>query len=188
MTTYEGWHFLRTDRRLGYRDNRLAVVGETLTVSGPLVICKRGLHASARALDALSYAPGPIACRVQLSGTVLVGSDEHADKACATERTVLAIVDASDVLREFIRDTFIIRQPHLVTLFELAGLVAVAQGLRALAMDTAPLPDIERRCRAAAGTAAWTAAWDAAGDAAGDNLNARLESRLLAAVEDYSDE
>ena len=50
-----------------------------------------GLHASKRPLDALQYAPGPIVQYVRLSGSIV----ERADKACATERTCLWVMDAS---------------------------------------------------------------------------------------------
>ena len=127
MTDVYGWHFVAADRRLRFEDGREVVVGETLTMDGPqrghsLVMCKWGLHASPRATDALGYAPGPVACYVRLSGEVLEPTAEHPDKMCATERTVLAMVDATDLLREFIRDTLVYRQPHLVPLFETAGL------------------------------------------------------------------
>lgn len=47
--TDQFWHFAADDRRLGYGDRRLIVPGETLTVSGDLVLCQHGLHASRRA-------------------------------------------------------------------------------------------------------------------------------------------
>ena len=201
MAELLGWHFVREDRRLGYGDGRVVEVGETLTVEGPLEMCQHGLHASVRALDALRYAPGPIACRVRLSGEVLGPTAEHSDKACATERTVIAMVDATDLLREFIRDTLIFRQPHMVSLFEKAGLPEHARALRAIEMETATWEEIQRVCDAtmdatwaatrdatwaatgdAAWDAAWAATWDATWDATWAELNERLEARLLDAM------
>jgi hypothetical protein len=154
----------------------------------------------------LQYAPGPIACRVVLSGEVILGTGDHADKACATERTVVSMVDdATDLLRDFIRDTLIFRQPHMVTLFERAKLQEHARALRALEMETASWEEIEAVCGAArdaardaawgaaraaawdaagaaAWDAAWAAAWDAAGAAAGGVLNEKLEARLATAM------
>ena len=95
-----GWHFLRENRRLGYEDTRLVTVGETLSVEGRLVLCQSGLHASARPIDALKYAPGPIVCRVELSGSILYGDD----KACASHRRVLWMGDATKALRHFACD------------------------------------------------------------------------------------
>ncbi len=92
-----GYHFLGQDSRLQFKPRRLVKVGQTLKVKPPISLCCYGLHASKRATDALGYAPGPIICRVRLSGEIQEGSD----KACATERSVLAMADASDVLHEF---------------------------------------------------------------------------------------
>lgn len=55
------------------------------------------MHASRRVLDALSFAPGPIVSRVRLTGEIFEGED----KAVATERTVLWMYDATDILFGF---------------------------------------------------------------------------------------
>ena len=83
--------------RLPHGDGREVRVGETLTVDGPIILCEQGLHASRRVLDALGFAPGPILCRVELSGTVVEG----ADKLAASARTVVAMGDVSHALHEF---------------------------------------------------------------------------------------
>ena len=97
-----GWHFLRSDGRLRYDDDRLPKIGERLRMIGKSgnqfpVICVCGMHASETALQALPYAPGPIACRVALSGEIVHGRDKMAGEY----RTVLARADASDTLRDF---------------------------------------------------------------------------------------
>ena len=98
MKKIEAWHFLPVDRKLRHGDNREPRAGETLTVSpARLRLCEHGLHASKKPLDALYYAPGPIACRVELSGKVLQGTWG----LCASERTILWWVDATEVLRKF---------------------------------------------------------------------------------------
>jgi hypothetical protein len=99
MRTY--WHFLNEDRRLANGDGRKVKVGETYRVEGQPQLCHRGLHASKRLIDALFYAPGPVLCKVQLGGVVVHGDD----KAVATERTVLAMADVTDILRAFARKT-----------------------------------------------------------------------------------
>ena len=179
-----GWHFASADLRLGHGDEREIRVGETLTVEPPIELCERGLHASVRPLDALNYASGPIACRVRLSGQVIAGED----KVCATERTVLGMVDATRVFSAFIRYTLVYRQPYLVKLFEGAGLADQANMIERLDMAFAPYSDIKDTIataaaaaraagRLAAGTDAYAAARAAglaaraaraAGDAAGD--------------------
>ena len=97
MSEWLGWHFLPANGRLANGDGRQVVAGETYTVQGEPVLCNRGLHASERAIDALRYAPGAVVCYVRLSGTII----EDGDKAVATERTVLAMADATRMLHEF---------------------------------------------------------------------------------------
>jgi hypothetical protein len=94
------WHFLKADRKLAYSPHTPVFTGQMLTVDPDrLELCAYGLHASERALDALKYAPGPIVCRVQLGGRILTGED----KLCASERTVIAMADATGTLRAFAR-------------------------------------------------------------------------------------
>ena len=91
------WHFLGADRRLQFGSRELVEAGKTYTAEGPLVMCKNGVHASRRAIDALQYAPGPIVCRVRLSGEI----QHDTDKSVARHRTVLWIADATAILHEF---------------------------------------------------------------------------------------
>lgn len=94
------WHFAAEDRRLGYGDGREIMAGQTLTVHDQPVMCQHGLHASRRAIDALDYAPGPVACLVTLGGEVL----HDTDKSAGQERTALWVFDSSRLLREFACD------------------------------------------------------------------------------------
>lgn len=92
------WHFLRSDRQLRWNsDGKPVKVGGTYSATGRLVMCSNGMHASVRALDALRYAPGPIACRVKLSGDIL----KSPDKVCARSRKILDMVDATTILHRF---------------------------------------------------------------------------------------
>ena len=91
-----GWHFLPEDRRTRW-GGKLVRKGTVIRASGPLVLCENGVHASAKALDALAYAPGPVVCWVRLGGKILHGED----KSVARERKCLAIADAWAVLRLF---------------------------------------------------------------------------------------
>ena len=93
----KGWHFLRKDRRLRYDDGRLVRAGRTYRAKGDLVLCKKGMHASRRLIDALHWAPGPIVCRVELTGE-LIHDD---DKSVGRSRTVLWMLDATLLLHEF---------------------------------------------------------------------------------------
>jgi hypothetical protein len=94
------WHFLPADRKLRFPPYTPVVVGETLTATGPLELCSNGMHASWRAIDAMNYTAGPIACRVRLAGEMLHGHD----KTCARHRDCLAMVDATILLQEFVCD------------------------------------------------------------------------------------
>jgi hypothetical protein len=96
----KAWHFLREDGCLRYQPYTKIEVGQTLKYDGNPIPCLKGYHASVRAIDALKYAMGPIVCRVELSGVIV----KERDKAAASERTVLAMADASTVLHEFACD------------------------------------------------------------------------------------
>jgi len=98
-----GWHFLAGDKRLQFGTKEVVEVGKTIEVAGPLVLCKWGLHASRRAIDALRYAPSTknlYVCRVVLTGDII----ESDDKAVATKRKVLAMADCTHTLHEFACD------------------------------------------------------------------------------------
>ena len=95
----KAFYFAKEDRKLRYDDGREIVVGETHTVDCKPSLCNRGLHASKRIIDALTYAPGPILYLVELSGDI----DKGDDKSCATNRTYLEEFDATGLLRVFSR-------------------------------------------------------------------------------------
>ena len=88
------WHFTNLDCKLHFDDGRKVVAGETLTVDCDLILCKRGLHASERIIDALSYAPGLYVWSVTLGGKRIDGDD----KSVAQSRTALWGYDATDVI------------------------------------------------------------------------------------------
>ena len=91
------WHFLSEDKRLGNGDGRLVEVGVPLECKGDPVLCDNGMHGSVRLIDALRYASGPIVCRVEIEGDVIEGDD----KLCGRRRTVLWMLDATQILHEF---------------------------------------------------------------------------------------
>lgn len=94
---WTGWHFLTEDCTLRYNDGREVTPGKMYRAEGAPVLCKSGMHASASALDALRYAPGPIICRVELSGDLIEGED----KAVARCRKVRWMADATRTLHLF---------------------------------------------------------------------------------------
>lgn len=83
------------------RDGRpIPKIGEKLVHEGPIVPCRSGLHASIRVIDALCYAPGNIVHIVELDGDVVHHKD---DKIVGRERTILASIDATEILLKFRR-------------------------------------------------------------------------------------
>ena len=96
-----GWHFLATRNGVPVlRDGRPAPpVGVWLHHDGDLKLCVSGLHVSQRALDALSRAPGPIACRVTCSDV----GERVLDEFVCRWRRIDGMCDATDVLHAFAR-------------------------------------------------------------------------------------
>lgn len=93
----EMWHFI-ADNKL--RDGGApALAGGVERWDGPVVLCKSGLHACLRPLDALGYAPSGETIQVRLVslGGTVVAED---DKAAATERHIIASADCTRVLHE----------------------------------------------------------------------------------------
>lgn len=152
MTKILAWHFAAADRRLAYGDGRAIVDGETLTHVGPVVLCKSGLHASTRIMDALRFAPGPVLCRVRLSGTVVRGGD----KIAASSRETLWSIDATRALRLHAVNSAIVALERVGSP-DPRSLAALREVLRQLADGAA-----DGVASAAASAAAWAAAWAAA--------------------------
>jgi len=175
----KAWHFLRNDGKL--RDgSQPPKVGETLIYDGKLEMCKSGLHASIKPLDALRYAPGDIICRVNLGGVIIKADD----KLLGSERTILWQYNAEPVLRHFARQCaldviHLWQAPDVVIQYLKTG----DESLRVAAWDAASDWAAARdAARAAAWDAAWAAAWDAARAAASDWVAARDAARAAARV------
>ena len=177
------WHFLSEDKRLGYGDGRLVEVGATLECKGKPALCSNGMHGSARLIDALRYANGPIVCRVKIDGDVI----EDDDKLCGRRRTVLWLLDATRILHEFAcacaEDALaLVERPDArsveaieakrkwlndeITDEELAAAWDAAEAVAGNAALYAASADAEAVSWAAASACAWAAAWAAARDAA----------------------
>ena len=95
----KGWHFLQDSGRLQWPCGRIRKpkVGQTLKVDPDEIrLCRFGLHASTKIMDALTYAPGALICRVELGGKIIKGED----KLVASERTIIQMADATDTLHE----------------------------------------------------------------------------------------
>ena len=177
----EAWHFLPDNGRLRYEDNRKPSIGRIYRATGELSLCKNGMHASTDIMDALSYAPGSILCRVEIIPPYLTGDD----KVCGRGRKILWKIDAEMLLHEFacrcaVRalriakvtdarcwDAIKVKRRWIAGKADNSELAAARDAARAAAWDAA-----RDAARDAAWDAAWgaarAAAWDAARDAARD--------------------
>jgi hypothetical protein len=165
LKTIQGWHFVNGTLRDG---RPIPNDGEVLRYTGPLVMCESGLHASKEPFDALQYAPGPTLCLVNCAGEIVEGDD----KLICTERTIIARMDATDLMRYFAR----MQALSVIHLWDtepkdvvLDFLMTGDESLRAAARDAARAAAwaaARDAARADARDAAWAAAWAAARDAA----------------------
>jgi hypothetical protein len=184
--TLDAWWFAAGDT-LPHGDGRKIILGEKLTVDPPIIPCERGLHASVDPFDALQYAPGPMLYKVVLSGEIVA---HETDKHAASERTVIAVRDATPTLREFARKMAL----SVIHLWDAPAVVREyletgneSKRDAAWAAAWAASGDAARAAAgaaawAAAGAAAWAAARAAAGDASGDAARAASGDAARAAA------
>lgn len=97
------WHFVKRSEldgrlKLSYCDGREVKQGEQLTVvGGAIELCKRGLHASSKLIDAVCY--GYAGKTSELCLVSLDGELTHSfDKSVARSRTVIGILDNNELL------------------------------------------------------------------------------------------
>ena len=128
------YHFTGNTLRDG---TPVPAIGVKRVFSGEPILCTQGLHFSLDPFDALQYAPGPMLHKVQYGGVVVMGED----KGVCTERTIIASIDATHMLRKFACD----------------------EALRVLPIDA---PDIVRRYLQTQDETLRIAAWSAARGAA----------------------
>ena len=177
------WHFLAQGSVM--RDGRKAPRdGVKLVHRGEVIPCESGLHASEHPMDALNYAPGPVLCLVECGGTIRAHGDPE-DKIACSERTIIARMDATPLLREFARMQalkvahLLDNPPDVVVDYLATG----GDSIRAAARDAARAAAWDA-ARAAARVAAWAAAWDAARAAAWDAARAAARDAARAAARD----
>ncbi len=171
------WHFIKPSKRLRYEPFTDIRVGEVLSCDpDKLTLCRYGLHASVKPLDALSFVDweGAIICRVELSGKILHGND----KIVAEHRRVLWWTEADPILNEFAcscaEDVLPIWTKYHPT-----------DERPAMAIDAKRrfiIGDIDQQQLAAARAAASYAAWDAASYAAWDAARAAARAAASSAA------
>ena len=93
------WYFAPENNRLRFGDNRLIRVGNTHTIEAKPEMCRHGLHASERIIDALHYSETSILYRVEIGGEMDIGYN----KIAAQSRRYLKRYDIESILLEFAR-------------------------------------------------------------------------------------
>ena len=160
-SSIRAWHFVGGTLRDG---RPVPADGEWLLLSGPVEMCKWGLHASLHPLDALQYAPGNTLCLVECADIV----QQDPDKFVCRRRRIIARADATEALQYFAR----MQAASVVHLWDAPDVVLdyLMTGSRAAAAKAAAWDAVRAAAgdvaRAAVRAAAWAAAWDVARDAA----------------------
>ena len=165
MPKIEAWWFSASDI-LPHGDGRKVVIGEKLSVKGPLVLCHNGMHACRTPWQALQYAPGSLLHKVILEG----GVKEESDKLCGRSRTAIERRDATNMLRLFARKQALgvlhlweakMSVPDIVRHYLETGDPA-ARSAADSAARSAARSAAESAAESVARNAAWSAAWSAA--------------------------
>ena len=154
--------------------------GEWLRYDGPIELCKSGLHWSESPWDALTYAPGPVLCRVETRGETITGDD----KCVSRERRIISRRDMTAELRAFARSEalgviHLWNVPEIVRQYLITGDESLRDAAWAATRE-APMDAAWNAAWAAAWAAARDAAWDAAWAAAWDADRDWQEDRLVA--------
>ncbi len=158
------WHFVGATLRDG---RSIPADGVKLHHEGEIIPCALGLHASLHPFDALQYAPGATLCLVECEGEIRHHGN---DKLVCQDRTILARMDATPLLKEFARMqalsvAHLWKSPDVVLEYLMTGDDAARDAARD-ADWAAAWDDAGAAARAAARDAAWAAARDAARAAA----------------------
>lgn len=151
------WHFVGDTLRDG---RPVPADGVWLRHEGKCEICRAGLHASRRLLDAINFAREPMLCRVECMEI----EDEQPDKLVCRARRIVARFDATDLLRKASRK-FALDVAHL---WDAPDVV-----LQFLRSGDESLEDVVR-------DAAWGAARDAAWGATEDAAQAAARAAACA--------
>ena len=91
------WHFTGNTLRDG---SPIPAIGETLVFPRKVKMCISGYHWSLKPHQALRYAPGATLHKVKFGGYVEIDDD----RGVSSERTIIASIDATYLLRRFAAD------------------------------------------------------------------------------------
>jgi hypothetical protein len=187
----KAYHFLKEDMRAASGREKPWKIGEERTVKNPkrIALCEYGYHSAPSWSAALRYAPGPIACLVEVSAPI----QGDKTKSVSATRKLLAAKDVSKELRLFACDC----ASRALTAERKAGREPDEHSWRAIivsrryANGEATLKELSAArsaarsaAESAAGSAAESAAWSAAGSAAEKWQRKRLAKYLNAALEE----
>jgi len=89
------YHFLKFDMTAGEGNEPPWTVGEEREVKGRLKMCARGYHSSPSWYNALAYAPGLMACVVEVPER---GTLKDTDKQVSPKRKLIAVADATNAV------------------------------------------------------------------------------------------
>ena len=179
MELKTAYHFLRDDYRAGQGDEKPWEIGETRIIPAAerkaIALCKYGYHFCPTLFDALMYAPGSLACLVEVPGDAQV-SKEDFPKGVSYQRMLVKAVRVERELRLFAADC----AERVLHVFErerpnddrprkaIQAARDFANGKIGAAARDAAWAAARAAARDAARDAAWAAAWDAARAAAWD--------------------
>ena len=171
----KAWHFVADKLRDG---SPIPTDGVWLEHTGPMKICKAGLHASVRLIDALEYAPGATICRVEVGGEMV----KQKDKLVCRKRKILWRIDATMLLHEFACQMAegALKKAKVQQDERCWKAIKVKREWMAGRATDAELD----AARDAAMAAAWDAAWDAARAAAWDAARAAARAAARDAARD----
>lgn len=96
----KAYHFLRANMKSGAGKEPPWQIGEERTYEGPLALCASGYHSSGSWFNALRYAPGPVACVVEISEPVAWDQEKQVSRS----RKLVAAANVERELRQFACD------------------------------------------------------------------------------------
>ena len=144
-------HFLRDDMTAGRGNEPPWRIGEERRIKGKIKLYERGYHSSPTWKDALVYAPGNMACIVDVSNPV----DKDETKQVSRKRKLIAARNAERVLRAWACDCS-----------ERALTITKVMDERSWNVIKITRLHNEGKASKEELIAAWAAAWDVAWDAA----------------------
>ena len=171
------FHFTNGKLRDG---SKMPADGEWLIYPGSVSICKCGLHASWRVSDAVSLAPGPILCLVEVADI----RDQQEDKLVCARRKIIARFDATTLLRADARTSAlsVIKNwsaPQVVMDWLNTGDEQYRSAAQSAARSAA-WSAAESAAESAAWSAARSAAWSVARSAASERLHNAVMAQFIA--------